>query len=483
MRSLFNRLAPAVVLVCAATALAQPANRPAAFTSAINAALTATPNSFFREAKLKSDRGTWIIDVELANTTGTLLTEVDVDATTFVIRKSESETPSTDDLVELNAVIALLNTVAITPAQALATAAGRIADGHVLESMELEIENGALAYKFKTPGPGSSASQRITIAASTGTPTTGGPGSTPPAGSTALTQVIQTTLNAYPGAKILKTEFESDDNIWEVKLVTAQGVARELKLNAAGTSIIKDESSVRGREQEADDRLVNAGLPRAGVTLAQCVQLATTSPGTTAQSAMWVYRKGKLLAKVDVSDSAGTVTKFFDARNGTSADGSDDAPELPLSATLPIDPATAASQVVAAFPGSVITELDVRNEAGRRHYYVKTVTQNPRTVREVIIDGRTGAKLSDTVLPTTRVYDDKVTSVLNVRPTVGTYRNAQRLIQNTLGLGTTGGGAGQIESLECGGTPGNPVLTAVVRLDTKMYTLEVDVRAGTVTPK
>ncbi|MES2820839.1 MAG: PepSY domain-containing protein [Pseudomonadota bacterium] len=58
-----------------------------------------------------------------------------------------------------------------------------------------------------------------------------------------LEQLIQTALGPYPGAVLLEVELEEEDGIlvYEVELLTASGVVRELELDAREGHILSDE--------------------------------------------------------------------------------------------------------------------------------------------------------------------------------------------------------------------------------------------------
>ncbi len=57
-----------------------------------------------------------------------------------------------------------------------------------------------------------------------------------------LEQVLQQAMDRYPGAKLLEVELEEkhDIYIYEVELLTAEGVARELHLKAVTGELVKD---------------------------------------------------------------------------------------------------------------------------------------------------------------------------------------------------------------------------------------------------
>ncbi|HEF4761240.1 TPA: PepSY domain-containing protein [Pseudomonas putida] len=57
-----------------------------------------------------------------------------------------------------------------------------------------------------------------------------------------LEQLLQQALDRYPGAKLLEAELEEkhDNYIYEVELLTAEGVVRELDLDAATGRLLKD---------------------------------------------------------------------------------------------------------------------------------------------------------------------------------------------------------------------------------------------------
>ena len=57
-----------------------------------------------------------------------------------------------------------------------------------------------------------------------------------------LEQVLQQAMDRYPGAKLLEVELEEkyDVYIYEVELLTAEGVVRELDIDAATGRLLKD---------------------------------------------------------------------------------------------------------------------------------------------------------------------------------------------------------------------------------------------------
>ena len=58
-----------------------------------------------------------------------------------------------------------------------------------------------------------------------------------------LEQLLQQALGRYPGARLLEAELEEkhDVYIYEVELLTVQGVVRELDLDATTGRLLKDE--------------------------------------------------------------------------------------------------------------------------------------------------------------------------------------------------------------------------------------------------
>ncbi|HWH85526.1 MAG TPA: PepSY domain-containing protein [Pseudomonas sp.] len=57
-----------------------------------------------------------------------------------------------------------------------------------------------------------------------------------------LEQVLQQAMDRYPGAKLLEVELEEkhDVYVYEVELLTVEGVARELHLKADTGELVKD---------------------------------------------------------------------------------------------------------------------------------------------------------------------------------------------------------------------------------------------------
>lgn len=58
-----------------------------------------------------------------------------------------------------------------------------------------------------------------------------------------LESLVQQAMARYPGARLLEAELEEEDDryIYEIELLTADGVARELELDARDGRILKDE--------------------------------------------------------------------------------------------------------------------------------------------------------------------------------------------------------------------------------------------------
>lgn len=58
-----------------------------------------------------------------------------------------------------------------------------------------------------------------------------------------LESLLERALSRYPGARLLEAELEFEDGIYmyEVELLTREGVAREIELDAATGHILKDE--------------------------------------------------------------------------------------------------------------------------------------------------------------------------------------------------------------------------------------------------
>jgi len=58
-----------------------------------------------------------------------------------------------------------------------------------------------------------------------------------------LESLLQQAMQRYPGARLLEAELEEDDGIYiyEIELLTADGIARELELDARDGRLLKDE--------------------------------------------------------------------------------------------------------------------------------------------------------------------------------------------------------------------------------------------------
>ncbi|WP_404439878.1 PepSY domain-containing protein [Stutzerimonas chloritidismutans] len=58
-----------------------------------------------------------------------------------------------------------------------------------------------------------------------------------------LESVLQQAMARHPGARLLEAELEEEDGVYvyEIELLTADGVARELELDARDGRLLKDE--------------------------------------------------------------------------------------------------------------------------------------------------------------------------------------------------------------------------------------------------
>ncbi len=58
-----------------------------------------------------------------------------------------------------------------------------------------------------------------------------------------LERLLHRALGLYPGARLLEAELEEEDDVYvyEVELLTTEGVVRELELDARDGRILKDE--------------------------------------------------------------------------------------------------------------------------------------------------------------------------------------------------------------------------------------------------
>ena len=58
-----------------------------------------------------------------------------------------------------------------------------------------------------------------------------------------LESLLQRAMERHPGARLLEAELEEEDGIYsyEIELLTADGVARELELDARDGRLLKDE--------------------------------------------------------------------------------------------------------------------------------------------------------------------------------------------------------------------------------------------------
>lgn len=58
-----------------------------------------------------------------------------------------------------------------------------------------------------------------------------------------LEALVQRAMERYPGARLLEAELEEEDGIYiyEIELLTTDGIARELEIDARDGRLLKDE--------------------------------------------------------------------------------------------------------------------------------------------------------------------------------------------------------------------------------------------------
>lgn len=462
--------------VAVSSALAQPADRPAAFQTAIATSLAISPGYSLREASLENDSGHWKFEVEVVSSNGQTLLKHDLDAGTFAVLRTRNESMSSGKIAQVQATLAAFGSATITYQQAFALVIPRTPFGTQMQQVETGVEGGHPTYKFDFSDGNSNS--RVNIDAQTGSPTGGG-GGTPGAGDITLDQAIAIALGAYPGARILETEFEASDHRWEIELITAAGVARKLRIATPGGAILSDELHLRGREKKCDDRLRLNGLPGATITLAQAMVIATNAAaGSTAIKAEWEYEHGVLVAKVTVQDSVGVRVILVNGSTGaivtpTVATGTTPQP-VPV-----VDVAGAVAAAQAASPGAAVTSVEMEPQGGRQFYKVRTITlTTPLRLRELVVDGKTGVVWSSTLMPMSAAYLPTARQFVQLLPTAAkTFANAQTIALATLG-------DGQIQSIELEPEQGTYLKYNVdVVVGEKTFRLLIDSRTGAVRPK
>ena len=460
------------------SAMAQPADRPAAFQSAIATSLAISPGYFLREASLENDSGYWKFEVEVVSSNGLTRLKHDLDASTLAVLRTRNESMSSSKIAQVQAMLAAFGSATITYQQAFALVIPRTPFGTQLAQVETGVEGGHPTYKFDFSD--STSTSRVNIDAQAGAPTGGGGGGgTPGAGDITLDQAIAIAIAAYPGARIIETEFEASDHRWEIELITAAGVARKLRIATPGGAILSDDLHLRGREKACDDRLRLNGLPSATITLAQARVIATNAaPGSTAIKAEWEFEHGVLVAKVTVQDAVGVRVILVNGATGaivtpTVVTGTTTQP-VPV-----IDAAGAVAAALASSPGAAVTSVEMEPKGGRQFYKVKTITlTTPLRLRELVVDGKTGVVWSSTLLPMSAAYLPTARDFVRLLPNATkTFANAQSIALATLQ-------DGQIQSIELEPEQGTFLEYSVkVLVGVKTFELAIDSRTGAVKPK
>lgn len=475
-RTVRSAAALTALAASAGLAAAQPADRPTAFTQAIGAAMTLAPSYVFHEAALESDRGQWIVKVELVSLNAAQQIEYEISASTFAVLKTETESVFPAQQAALQAILAQVGSATVTPAQAIAAAAALTPSGSQMQEIELEREGGSLVYKFEFRAADGS-KPRVLINAASGAASGGGGGGNNPPPSGPLPTAVQAALAAYPGARVLEVEFEPGDDRWEVKLLTAQGVLRKLRVSTAG-ALLADDVLTQSREDRGRDRLRSVFAPRAQITLEQATQTAlAANPGASAVKAEWEFERGLLVAKVVVQDAVGQRTVLVSAASGqiVPPQGAVDPAPAP---TPTIDAAAAGAAALAVNPGAVAVEIEAEAEGGRIFYKVRTLTTTqPLRLRESVVDGKTGKVWSTTLMPMATDYLARARRIVQLLPArTKSVADAQAIALSTLA-------DGRIDSIDLEPEDAGLVYKVGVLVGTKVFRLDVDAATGAVTPR
>ncbi len=461
----------------ASSVLAQPADRPAAFQSAIATSLAISPGYSLAEASLENDSGQWKFEVQVVSSNGMTMLEHELDASSLAVLRTRNKSMSSSKISQMQTMLSAFGSATITYQQAFALAIPRTPFGMQLQQVETGVEGGHATYKFDFSD--SATTSRVNIDAQAGAPTGGGGGGIPGAGDITLAQAIAIAVNAYPGAKILQSEFEASDHRWEIELITAAGVARKLRIATPGGAILSDDPHLRGREKTCDDRLRLNGLPGATITLAQAMVIATNAAsGSAAIKAEWEFEHGVLVAKVTVQDSVGVRVILVNGATGaivtpTVVTGTTSQP-API-----VDSAGAVAAALASSPGAAVVSVEMELKGGRQFYKVKTITlTTPLRLRELVVDGKTGVVWSSTLLPMSAAYLPTARDFVRLLPTATrTFANAQSIALATLA-------DGQIQSIELEPEQGTFLEYSVkVLVGAKTFELAIDSRTGAVKPK
>ncbi len=454
-------------------ALAQPTDRPAAFTQAIGAAAALSPGLNFYEAKLENDDGVWLFDIELFNSAGTQKTEYEIDATTFAVRSTEVESTTAAEQAEFLAIAALLGGAGVTPAQAITAATPRTPVGARLSEVEREIQSGVLVYTFEFD-----TGARVRISASSGMPTTpGNPSPAPGPSDPTVDAILAAALGRHPGATILEVEFEADDQRWEVELVTANGTPRKLRISTAGV-IISDDLRNSSKEDKADDRLKRNAQNGATVSLSQAAQIALgAAPGATVVKTEWAFERGVLVIRVDLVDAGGPRTILVNAQSGAIVPPTI-RPPAPPEPPAQIGLGAAIASALAANPGTVAIEVEMEPEGGRQFYKVRTLSIGlPLRLRESLVDGKTGMVRSTALLPMSTDFLSKARQIRSrLGPGTITFAAAAQAAIAALGEGV-------VRSIELEPEDGGLEYDVDVQVGSKTFELEVNAQNGAVKPE
>lgn len=478
-RSARPTFAALALVALVSPALAQPADRPAAFQSAIAAGQALAPSLVFYEAELKNDDGTWIFDVEFVNSAGTAITEYEILASTFAVRSQEFETATGAKAAEIQAVLQRFSTATVTLSAAFTTASQRVPAGGLLEKVAKEVQSGQGVYDFRYIVPGNR-DARVRVNASSGAPTGGDQpgGSLPPSGSITLEQAINQASLATTAGRVLEAEFESDEGKFEVKVINSEGGYVKYEYAAVGGTLLRSETDLKSRSDAAEKRFINQLLNSAAITLPQAIASArAAAAGATPIKAEWELEKALLVAKIVMQDATGLRTFYFDASTG----GSTTPPPPTNPAPLP-DPLitiqAAITAALAATPGSTALEVEYEIEGGRPFYQVKSILNNPPRLFYSLVDARTGRVWLTNQIPWNSSFRQRILNVFNI------INTATISFEAAIANARSSIGGGQITKIELRPNgSGRLVYRIDAIIDTRMFELQVDAGSGDVRPR
>lgn len=220
-----------------------------------------------------------------------------------------------------------------------------------------------------------------------------------------IATAITNATAANANSQFLGAELRIRSGIWvvEVDLATAANAAdAEVRVNATTGAIISTETAALSVADLARAVALRARAADIQRTPAQALAAALAAiPNATLNKVELGIEDGLVAYKVEMLSVGRNVRVNINATTGTvigsGGGGGGGLPTFPGNALIGTD--NSVSVALAAFPGTVVVNVEFRPLLRRRAYEVKLLDPATNTIREVKVNALTGAIIETRVIP------------------------------------------------------------------------------------